>query len=71
MVKNQGVGHGHVHCQNNCIFAEIFHMSPQITVQKIDEEDQRGLVDIYLGSTLCLLYNEVVFVRKNCSVVEK
>ena len=63
----QGVGHDHVHYQSNCIFAKIFHVSPQATVQKID----RGTgISKYLGST-CLYYNEVVFARKNRSVVEK
>ena len=67
---NQGVGHSHVHNKSNCIFAKIFHVSPQVTVQKIDRTGLTG-ISRYLGSTLCLLYNEVVFVRKNRSVVEK
>ena len=28
-----GVGHGHVHHQNYCIFAKIFHISLLATVQ--------------------------------------
>ena len=32
-ILSQGVGHGHVHYQNNCIYIfENIHISPQVTV---------------------------------------
>ena len=36
---------GHVHYKNDCTFGKIFHMSPQVTAQKIDKGGQRGLID--------------------------
>ena len=44
--QSQGVGHSHMHYQNNYIFSKIFHMNPQVTVHKIDEGVLQGSTDI-------------------------
>ena len=41
-----GVGHDHMHDQNNSIFAKIFHVSPLVPVQKSNSGARWGLVDI-------------------------
>ena len=48
---SRGVGHGHVHHRNNCIFVKIFHMIPLVAVQKIRRWGSMG-IGRYFSSTL-------------------
>ena len=61
----QGVGHGHVHHRDNCIFVKIFHVSLLVAVQKSNYVDISILLHVYFKMRSILLEKRIVLGKLN------